>query len=105
MHGFDVRKRAFGPQKPKTTLWVNFSEFWFFFNNDRVWCSGDLELQRHVTETNFLCAGSIGWESVNCLPSEVVSGSLLRLLKFLPVFKLAVRFAAGSALMHRACHP
>ena len=40
-----------------------------------------------------------GWESVISLPSEVASGSLLRLLKFLLVFKLAVRFAAGSALV------
>ena len=33
---------------------------WFFFYHDRLWCSGDLEveLQCHVTETNFLCAGS-----------------------------------------------
>ena len=53
MCGIDVRKRAFGPQKPKTTLWVIFSEFGFFFYHDSVWCSGDLELQRHVTETNF----------------------------------------------------
>ena len=58
--GIDVRKRAFGPQTPKTTLWVNLSEFGFFFYHDRLWCSGDLEveLQCHVTETNFLCAGS-----------------------------------------------
>ena len=42
---------------------------------------------------------TIGWESVISLPSEVASGSLLRLLKFLLVFKLAVRFAAGSALV------
>ena len=60
MCGIDVRKRAFGPQTPKTTLWVNLSEFGFFFYHDRLWCSGDLEaeLQCHVTETNFLCAGS-----------------------------------------------
>ena len=58
MCGIDERKRAFGPQKPKTTLLVNLSEFGFFFYHDRLWCSGDLELQCHVTETNFLCAGS-----------------------------------------------
>ena len=58
MCGIDVRKRAFGPQTPKTTLWVNLSEFGFFFYHDRLWCSGDLEFQCHVTETNFLCAGS-----------------------------------------------
>ena len=45
------------------------------------------------------CVPEIGWESVISLPSEVASGSLLRLLKFLLVFKLAVRFAAGSALV------
>ena len=44
MCGIDVRKRAFGPQKPKATLWVIFSEFGFFFYHDSVWCSGDLEL-------------------------------------------------------------
>ena len=60
MCGIDVRKRAFGPQTSKTTLWVNLSEFGFFFYHDRLWCSGDLEveLQCHVTETNFLCAGN-----------------------------------------------
>ena len=60
MCGIDVRKRAFGPQTPKTTLWVNLSELGFFFYHDRLWCSGDLEveLQCHVTETNFLCAGN-----------------------------------------------
>ena len=60
MCGIDVRKRAFGPQTPKTTLWVNLSEFGFSFYHDRLWCSGDLEveLQCHVTETNFLCAGN-----------------------------------------------
>ena len=31
MCGIDVRKRAFGPQTSKTTLWVNLSEFGFFF--------------------------------------------------------------------------
>ena len=58
MCGIDVRKRAFGPQTPKTILWVNLSELGFFFYHDRFWCSGDLEveLQCHVTETNFLCA-------------------------------------------------
>ena len=53
------------------------------------------------------CVPEIGWEYVISLPSEVASGSLLRLLKFLLVFKLAVRFAAGSALvlMRRAPGP
>ena len=60
MCGIDVRKRAFGPQTSKTTLWVNIPEFGFSFYHDRLWCSGDLEveLQCHVTETNFLCAGN-----------------------------------------------
>ena len=55
-----------------------------------------------------ICVLEVGWEplrSVISLPSEVVSGSLLRLLKFLPVFKLAVRFAASSALMRSASLP
>ena len=62
-----------------------FSEFGFFFYHDRMSCSGDLELQCHVTETNFFCVPEVNWESVISLPSKVVSGSLLRLLKFLPV--------------------
>ena len=105
MCGFEVRKRAFGPQKPKQPFGWIFQNLVFFFHHDHVWCSGDLELQWHVKETIFLCAWSIRWESVISLPSQVVSGSLLRLLKFLPVFKLAVRFAAGSALIRRACLP
>ena len=52
-----------------------------------------------------ICVLEEAWESVISLPSEVVSGSLLRLLKFLPVFKLAVRFAAGSALMRNGVFP
>ena len=104
-----VWKRAFGPQKPKRILWVNFSEFGFsvrVFYHVRVWCHvqvTSVELQCHVTETK--CVLEVGWEplrSVISLPSEVVSGSLLRLLKFLPVFKLAVRFAASSALIRSA---
>ena len=69
MCGIDVRKRV-GPQKPKTTPWpwVNLSEFGFFFYHDRLWCSGDLELQCHVTETNF-CVPEAGWESVRHQPS------------------------------------
>ena len=97
-----VWKRAFGPQKPKTILWVNFSEFGFFFYHVRVWCSGDLELRCMPCARNQF---EEGWESVISLPSEVVSGSLLRLFKFLPVFKLTARFAAGSALMRSVCLP
>ena len=53
----------------------------------------------------YLCVLEVGWESVISLPSEVVRGSLLMLSKILPVFKLAVHFASGSALMRTACLP
>ena len=106
MCGIDVRKRAFGPQTPKTTLqvWVNLSEFGFFFYHDRLWCSGDLEveLQCHVTETvtNFLCAGNrLG---VRHQPSIWSSKRLTSQAPQVPPgFQAgsAVRFAAGSALV------
>ena len=101
MCGIDVRKRAFGPQTSKTTLWVNLSEFGFFLLSWSFvvfmwpWSWTSMPCDRN----QFFCVPEIGWESVISLPSEVASGSLLRLLKFLLVFKLAVRFAAGSALV------
>ena len=103
-----VWKRAFGPQKPKIILWVNFSEFGFSSIMQFV-CGVQVTLNfNHAMWQKPICVLEVGWEplrSVISLPSEVVSGSLLRLLKFLPVFKLAVRFAASSALMRSACFP
>ena len=100
MCGIDVWKRAQTPQTPKTTLWVNLSEFGF--SSIMIVCGVQVTLKLNFNamwQKPICCVPEVGWESVISLPSEVVSGSLLRLLKFLPVYKLAVRFAAGSALV------
>ena len=97
-----VEKSIWATETKKNPL-GEFFRIWIFFYHVRVWCSAWPQLNFNAMPVwqKPICVLEVGWEplrSVISLPSEVVSGSLLRLLKFLLVFKLAVRFAASSAL-------
>ena len=101
MCGIDVRKRE-TKNNPLGELFQN-----SVFSSLVIVCGVQVTLTFNAMWQNpIFCLLEVGWESVISLPSEVVSGSLFRLLKFLSVFKLAVRFAAGSALIRRTpCLP